>query len=260
MNKNKLYSDLRKALNTSPIYSINDVNHTIKIAADEFQKHRPKGKIGYMEFLFHEISFIGAKIWLCQGILLISIYIVLNIIFEGNLKYILDCHIPDLLCFFTVFTTMIAIPFLCRSHRYKMYELESSTYMPISKLLSSRLIIIGIGDIILLIFINIIVLNKVNIPTVFIILYSLLPFLISFVSCIFILRYNSTQYSVFICEAFCLFLLILQPFFHRLVPQIYYETALSGWIILTILFAALLAFQIYKLLKKPNKMCIDNII
>jgi hypothetical protein len=256
----KLYSDLKKVLNTSTLYSNDNINNTINIITDEFRKHKPKKRIGYIEFLFCQIQFIGFKIWLCEGFILTLICLILNIGFDGNFKYIVNHHIPDLLCLCTILITMTSVPFFCRSYKYNMYELESSTKMSISNLLSSRIIIIGIGDIIFLIAIAIVALNKANISTIFIIIYSLLPFLISFGSCIFILNYNRTQYSVFICEAFCLFLLIIQPLFHRVIPQIYYETALGGWIILTFLFAAIIVFQIYQLIKNSNTICTGNII
>lgn len=253
MNK-KLCSDLKKVLNTYPIYSQNHVNETINVVCKEYENYKGRQRIGYIQFLFRQILFIGRKVWMYQGVILILMFLMLNIIFDGDFQYIVNGHIPDLLCFYAVFITITGLPFLHRSRQYRMYEVELAACMSISKLVSSRLIIVAIGDSVFLITIALIMLNKVNISTIFIIFYLLLPFLVCCCGCIFILSCNHKQYGVFICEIFCLLVLPLQVLFHTLVPQAYYQTSLIGWIVLSIFFAVILAFQVYQLIAKSNKM------
>ncbi|MHC6180882.1 hypothetical protein ACYUJ6_13665 [Clostridium sp. JNZ X4-2] len=256
----KLCGDLKRALNTSPIYSENSVDNLVNRAQEEFQKYKTGEKIGYFEFLFRQIPFIGRKIWLFQGILLVFMLLLLNTIFDGDFKYIVNNHIGDLLCSCAVFINMSGLFVFYRSQKYKMYEVELGAGISILKLLSSRVLIISFGDGIFFIAIASLVINKVNIPAVLISLYLLLPFLICCCGYIFILGHSNRQYAVFSCEVFSLFMLVLQPFIHKLLPQIYYGTYLNAWITLSILFAVILVFQIYQMMNKLNKICDSYVI
>jgi hypothetical protein len=255
MNK-KLCLDLKKALNTSAVYHEEQLEKTISLANSEYQKHRSRERIGYLEFLFRQIPFMGRRIWLFQGSILILMWLLLTTIFQEDFKYIAARHVPDLLCLSAIFITMTGVPFLCRSYKYKMQEVETAAFMSMSGLLSVRLIVIGLGDGIFLLAVSLVTFSKVSISTALVIFYLMLPFLVSCCGCIFILRSSRSQYNVFTCEIFCLLILLLQFLFHTSVPQAYHQAALTGWIMLSVFFAAVLAFQIYKLMVKFNRICV----
>jgi hypothetical protein len=251
MNK-KLCSDLKKALNTPPVCSDNHIDETIKMVQKEYIKHKKIERIGYFEFLLRQIPFVGRKIWMMQGGILIFMCWLLNVMFTGNLRYIGNRHIADILCFFAVFTTLMSMPFFQRSRKYKMYEVEAATRMSIPKLIFSNVLIIAIGNVVVFTAVTLVAVYEINILPIFIVLYLLLPFLISWCGCIFILNrnLNHKEYSYFICEVFCLFLLLLQTAIHALVPQIYSEANLIGWLIITLIFAVTLVVQLKQLMKK----------
>ncbi|MCC9295810.1 hypothetical protein ACFHWD_12790 [Clostridium sp. MT-14] len=255
MNK-KLCLDLKKALNVPVVYHGEQLEKAISLANSEYEKHRSRERIGYVEFLFQQIPFMGRRIWIFQGSILILMWLLLTTIFQEDFKYIAARHLPDLLCLFAIFITMTGLPFLCRSYRYKMQEVETASFMSMSGLLSARLIVIGLGDGIFLLAVSLVTFSKVSISTALVIFYLLLPFLVSCCGCIFILRSNRSQYNVFACEFFCLLILSLQFLFHTLVPQAYHRAALTGWVVLSVFFAAVLAFQIYKLIVKFNRICV----
>ncbi|HBC96800.1 MAG TPA: hypothetical protein DC034_08415 [Clostridium sp.] len=245
--KLKLY--LKNALDKPPVCRREQVEKTAILAEKEYQKHSSRKQIGYLEFLLRQVSFMGKKIWIFQGIVLILIWLFLTAIFKDDFKYIISRHTPDLLCLCAIFITMTGLPFLYRSYKYKMHEVEAATLMSTSRALSSKLIIISLGDGIFLLFTALTVLDKAGISGTFIVFYLLAPFLISFCGCIFIFGHSRGQYKVFTCEVFCLLMLPLQYLFHNMVPQIYYRTSLKGWIALSAFFAAVVVFQICKLIR-----------
>lgn len=255
MNK-KLCLDLKKALNVPVVYHGEQLEKAISLANSEYEKHRSRERIGYVEFLFQQIPFMGRRIWIFQGLILILMWLLLTTIFQEDFKYIAARHLPDLLCLFAIFITMTGLPFLCRSYRYKMQEVETASFMSMSGLLSARLIVIGLGDGIFLLAVSLVTFSKVSISTALVIFYLLLPFLVSCCGCIFILRSSRSRYNVFACEFFCLLILSLQFLFHTSVPQAYHRAALTGWVVLSVFFAAVLAFQIYKLIVKFNRICV----
>lgn len=255
MNK-RLCLNLKKALNISAVYHEEQLEKTISLANSEYQKRRSRERIGYLEFLLRQLPFIGRRIWLFQGSILIFMCLLVTTIFQEDFKYIAAHHLPDLLCLFAVFITMTGLPFLCRSYKYKMQEVETAAFMSMHRLLEGRLIVIGLGDGIFLMAVSLVIFSEVNISTVLVIFYLLLPFLVSCCGCIFILWSSCSQYNMFACEIFCFFILLLQSLFHTLLPQAYYQAALTGWIVLSAFFAAVLAFQIYKLIVKFNRICI----
>jgi hypothetical protein len=249
MNK-KLCSDLKKALNADPICSENHINETIDMVQNEYKNCKQRERIGYLEFLLRQIPFVGRKIWMMQGGILILMCWLINAMFAGDFKNIASRHIPDMLCFCAVLITLTGLPFFQRSRKYKMYEVESATCMSIPKLIFSHLIIIAIGDIIVLIAVALAAIYEIDISAIFIVLYLMLPFLVSCCGCIFILGHNHNEYNIFICEGFCVLLLFIQTAIHALVPQVYSEANLIGWIIFTLIFAATLAVQIKRFMMK----------
>ena len=253
MNK-KLSSDLKRTLNTHPIYSQRHVNETVDLVCKEYGVYRAAQRIGYSEFLCRQISFIGKKVWMYQGAILTFMCFLLNIVFQGDLQYIVNRHTPEVLCFYAVFIAVTGLSALQRSRKYRMYEVELAC-CSIFKLLSSRVIIIAVGDSVFLAAVALIVLNRVSMSMAFIAVYLLMPFLICCCGCIFVLGFKPGQYSVFICKVFCAIILPVQFLFHRLIPQAYYNTSLTGWVICSIFFTVILVFQMYKLITKSTRMC-----
>ncbi|OPJ62268.1 hypothetical protein [Clostridium oryzae] len=255
MNK-KLCSDLKKALNVSPICSDKHIKETISMVSYKYKSYKRKERIGYLEFLLRQIQFVGRKIWLCQGIVLFFMCWLINVVFGDDFEYIVTRHIPEFLCLYAVIITMAVIPFLERSQQHRMYEVELATRMSISRLICSKLIIIAVGDFVFLFAVAFIVVNRMSISVPFTILYLLLPLLMSSCGCIFILS-RQKQHSVFNSEVFCVFLLLLQIKVFTLMPNAYSETALIALSIFVFVFAITLVIQIWRLINRTTAIRLE---
>lgn len=113
---------------------------------------RKKERIGFGNFFVRQISYTGWKIWLVQGIFALVFWL---LFFESRtsdaaeMARIIGRNLPVFIGVTAVAQVMILIPFLERSFRYQMYEVECATRFSSSGMLGACLIygIIGIAGI-----------------------------------------------------------------------------------------------------------------
>ena len=118
---------------------------TISLAKNEWKERVVRPRITFSKFLAAQIKFVGWKIWLAQAIVVLCLSFLL--VYLGD--YILNNPRNGalLLCSISILVLMSAFPFIQRSVRYKMYEIETATRFSATKQLLAKLLIIGIGDI-----------------------------------------------------------------------------------------------------------------
>lgn len=108
-----------------------------------------KNHLSFSQFLSMQIRFIGWKVWAVQGVALFavcfSLYQLLGMGYWEEPQ-----SVVRLLVSLSVLVFMTIPPFLYRSARYQMQEVESANYFSAIHLLSARLLIIGAGDIALM--------------------------------------------------------------------------------------------------------------
>ena len=107
-----------------------------------------KESIGFGNFLVRQISYTGWKIWLAQGIFVAVFWI----LFFGSrasdmaeIARLIGRNLPFFFGMIAVAQVMILIPFLERSFRYQMYEMECATRFSCSGMLGACLIYGTIG-------------------------------------------------------------------------------------------------------------------
>lgn len=138
---------LRDALHATP--ATPDAARTAAICAAAARTQKPPKRLGFAPFLGTQVRFIGWKIWLFQALVLLVANHTLTVAL-GRI-YFLDATIAmRCLSCLSVLVLLTALPFLANATRYHMHELEAATYFSALQLLAAKLLIVGIGDVVML--------------------------------------------------------------------------------------------------------------
>lgn len=139
---------------------------------------RERRRINFFSFLMRQIRFIGWKIWLIQGMLLLALYGIFTPIAAdfamGNIRYM-----AYFLCCLSVLVILSAAPAFYRCVRYTMYEIELASRFSIVKLLFAKILVIGIGDVVFLAALLWMTVLNTNMQMGSALLYILFPSLVS---------------------------------------------------------------------------------
>lgn len=157
---------------------------TILFAQEELRLKQGRERISFLRFLAKQIGFTGRKIWAAQGFSLFIISILLSRFFELPFT---SRQLIRLLACLSILLFMTALPLLYRSVRYRMQEVEAAARFCGVKLLFSRLIIIGIGDVCLLAGLFLTVLLKTALPKDSAFFCLCFPFLLAGGGCLYLL-------------------------------------------------------------------------
>ncbi|MHB8061797.1 MAG: hypothetical protein ACYDG2_04050 [Ruminiclostridium sp.] len=251
MNK-KLRSKLQTALKDQPDLQISEEHliQTMWEARIAYQNRRNRKRIRYPAFLWRQVRFVGAPVWLLQGLLLLCAFWLFGLADIGAVSNFAPRHLPILLGCFAVFIAMTSIPFIGRSTQYGMFEIEMATRISIPKLLLTRIFIIGIGNVLLLTVSFLLASTKAELGTGSIALYLLLPYLIACCGCLFIQAYANRGYQGFACTAFCFSLTALLFMLYKTAPVVYEQASFGIWGVLCAVCIVILMIGIYRLLDK----------
>lgn len=148
---------------------------------------------------------MGFKVWIIQGIFLFLI----NGILSRLYGYLLTPqNVIKLLFGLSVLVFMTVLPFIYRSVRYQMHEIEAAARFSSVKLLLSKLIVIGIGDISLLGGIFLTTMVRTALPAANTALYLCFPFLLAGSGCLFMLGHFHPRQFLMGSLLFCSILVI----------------------------------------------------
>lgn len=241
MKNDDFEKKLKKTLHrTSSMADNEHLESTILLARKEDLQRHAHERISFTRFLSIQIKFIGWKIWAAQGIILLIISSILTHTY-GSYFFENPQFIARLLFCLSVLIIMTALPFIYRSVRYQMQEVEAATYFSSIKLLMAKLAVIGIGDIFMLIGIFITTIMKTSLQAENAILYLCVPFLFASSGCLFMLGHCTSKHfiagSVGLCSFFIL-LCIAVPGHCRLIFQ---QSFSIGWMVVC---AVLISFCI----------------
>lgn len=212
--------------------SSSNLEKTIKLTQIAYENRKKRKPMNFLDLLERQVKYIGIKIWLFQGTVLFFLLLLIK-----TLKN--DFSNTDFLVLFSfagIFIAMTVLPFLRRSFKYKMYELEMSTYISLPKLMLCKFILIAIGDLIAIFVLTISVIEDMNALNVFICIF--LPFLLACYGCLFILNHIRESHSFSISVAFCALLML---FIQRLSVQDFH---MSNDLILTISIALIIVSSV----------------
>ena len=228
--------------------AVNDT-HLEQTATKAFEILNEKKKVKHINFgtfLKSQINFIGIKIWLIQCIVLIFVYL----IFEKMAKYFFIDNLKNItfiLSCISIIILFMAIPFIERSIRFKMFETELATHFSINKLITARLIIIGTGNIIMLAVM--IFFASIQIPLYLYnsILYITLPYLVACYGLLYILSHVKCEKFYIASTIFCLSLFLILALLNKFFPLFFLQTFSANWIALYIILLIMCAIQFIRI-------------
>ena len=118
------------------------------LAKMQYRKNSKKKRIGFGELLLHQIRFIGIRIWVIEVIIVFFLILILRSFFMDpyfftprKIAFALSCGI--------VTASMLLLPFLYRSDRFQMMEIESAAYFSIKRILITRFFLFFGGEIVI---------------------------------------------------------------------------------------------------------------
>lgn len=223
---------------------------TISLAKNEWKERVVRPRITFSKFLAAQIKFVGWKIWLAQAIVVLCLSFLL--VYLGD--YILNNPRNGalLLCSISILVLMSAFPFIQRSVRYKMYEIETATRFSATKQLLAKLLIIGIGDISMLCSIVCVAIINTPLETKSILLYLLLPFLIASSGLLYLIGHTPiekiSQNSVVICMVLFLAFTILGKTY----PIVFKQTFSFKWAAICVILILFCIYQIRYILYRSS--------
>lgn len=255
MNR-KLRSKLQTELKNQPDLQIAEqhLTQTMRETRIAYRSRRQGERIRYIAFLLRQVRFVGAAVWMFQGFLLLCAFWLFRFADMRTVSNFDPRHLPVLLGCFAVFVSVTSIPFIGRSIQYRMLEMEMVTRISISKLLLTRIFIIGIGNVLLLTVSFLLVRTKTEFGTESVALYLLLPYLIASCGCLFIQTYAHSWYQGFVSTAFFFSLIALLLVLYKTAPVIYEQASIGVWGGLCVLCGIILIIGIYRLLDKATSM------
>lgn len=213
-----------------------------------------KPQMSYRQFLCQQISFVDAKVWIFQAIVLIAVGIPLGAGLGSRYGEISYRQITFILGIAVIAAAMMGIPYICRSLRHGMYELERVTRFSYSGILSARLMIIGAGNLAMLLGIFAALALSDMTVSLSIAVYMLLPFSAVWSGCIAIMRRLCSQYTHLYCFGFSLSMVALLFLLYKAAPRVFSQEMALFWGLVCIVMIAGLAIEARKLIKKTSSM------
>ena len=136
---------LRRALAEAPSAACPEALCT----AARAEAGRRRRRIGFGRFAWIQVRFLGWKIWAAQALLALAVWLLLGR--EQTLAALWRPQaVAEMLCVLSVLVFMAAPPLLYRSVRFRMHETEAASYFSSARLLMARLLMLGIGNVLLL--------------------------------------------------------------------------------------------------------------
>ncbi|MDO5411501.1 MAG: hypothetical protein Q4F21_13835 [Lachnospiraceae bacterium] len=238
--ENRLKTTLHKMEDREMTDAMQKTSWNLKV--DLHQKTQ-RERIGFQTFLFMQMKFVGRKVWLCQGLLLV-LFSVIFLAADGGYLWKIPAYAARMLCYLAILIAMTALPLIHRSIHYKMHEVETAARFSADRLLAAKLLLIGTGDIFMLAGILIIVSAKTSLPTGSVALYLLFPYLLASSGLLFLLGHLKTERFMPYSLSFYFLLLLLILALKQIYPGFFQQTLSGGWMAVC---AGLMVFCIYQI-------------
>lgn len=232
-------------------WSQQSMKETCRSARIVYTESAPRKRIGFWEFLLRQVRFAGSRLWLFQAAVLIVLCLVLDLQLEtGSGDY---SSLGFVFSLVSAVTAMTGIPYICRSARYGMYEVETASRGSFSGLLCARLVITGVGNLTMLGAFFVLAHLKMLFPLNAAV-YMLLPFFIIWMGIMLLVRVACDKFLPLYCGAFSIIVIALLFGLHQLVPRVFGQDAALVWNIVCVVIITGLVIQIRALIKGPSHM------
>jgi hypothetical protein len=248
----KLSSQLKAALKNQSDLQISEEHlaQTIQMVRIAYQNRCQRERIRYPAFFLSQVKYVGTPVWLLQGFLLLGTCYVLGLMCKGHILELAAHHLPTILCCFAVLVSMTGISVVGRSVRHRMLEVEMTVRISLPCLYLTRILVVGIGDLLLLGTVLLLENIKTELGIESITVYLLLPYLITSSGCLIIQAPENGRHQYYDCATFGVLIIAAILILHEAFPQIYNQANIGIWSALCIACAVLLIAVIFRLLRK----------
>ncbi len=216
----------------------------------------PKRRIGFFEFMFRQIPFMGRDLWMSQGSAALVVFGVLYLSLCGDLAYLSIRHIPLMLGILAIMLVMTSIPLLLRPYRYQMHEIELASRQSLWKLLTAELILLMTEDLVVFGFSAGIATGIAGLSAVKAAMYFLLPLFLAGTGCAQLIRrtggWEEVSQRIGLCEGYCGLLAMVLLILYRTKPVVYGETGV--WVICTVIVFPLFVLSVGTWLKDSTEV------
>lgn len=205
-----------------------------------------KKSISYGAFLIEQVRFIQLSSWLLEGMVLLFLFVSACMLVD-SMDYLEAVGLSSAL---TPLIIVMQAEAFGKSFSFKMNELEAATKFSLKHLVTARLCIFGVVNLVSLSAWIVFLSHLLKMHILYMIAYTCVPFNIATIGMFLILLYGSEQ--DFIYKAGALTLMVVVVFFgFSIRPQIYYaKNMISVWIVLLGLTAFVQGVSAFKLIKK----------
>lgn len=177
------------------------LDETIRLSRLAYASRRKMRRISTLEMITSQIQFVARSVWILQGFVLLCLCVVMGASMASEQ---FANTLPAFVSVSAVFVSMTALPFYGRSRRYKMREVESTTRISHPRLMLAKLCVVGIGDVVCLAVITLFTFGKMTAPAQTILMFILLPFLLSCTVSLFIRNCIKEEHGIYISAGLCI--------------------------------------------------------
>lgn len=180
----KMKEKLSRAFETYDVCKLNNVEHmqaveepVIQLAKAQFQKsYRNKNK--FRDLLLCQLKFCGIKMWTFELLIAIITSLILRNLLADPYFMTTRKLVFFVVCF-AIAVPMMLLPFLYRSIRYQMFEMESVSVFSIKTVLFSKFLLFFGGEVLLVASVLLVLWNTTSITFAELAGCILIPFLLA---------------------------------------------------------------------------------
>lgn len=252
----KFKESLRKSLKQygGAERSSRNLEETLAMVKRIYANQIPRPRISYGQFLLRQLQFTGGRIWAFQAAVLVVICLLIYTLFSHRYAEIDFRQVVCLLGITAVLSAMTGVPYICRSLCYGMYETEIASKVSYSGLLLARLILTGIGNLIMLsVIFAAAYLESAALP-VRTVIYMIVPFAVAWAGCLTILKHVCSQRTHLYCATYSASLILILCLLYKAFPQIFAREMADIWFVVCIAIIGGLLTQARALIKKSSRM------
>lgn len=254
--RKKFEEDLRKSLKQygGVDHSSRNLEETLTRVKCVYASKIPRPRISYGQFLLRQLQFTGGRIWAFQAVVLIVLCMLIYALLSNRYAEIDFRQLVLLLEITAVLSAMTGVPYICRSFRYGMYETETASKVSYSGLLLARLLLTGVGNLIMLsVIFAAAYLENAALP-VSTVIYMIVPFAVAWAGCLTILKHVCSQRTHLYCAAFSVSLIPILFMLYKAFPELFAREMADIWFVVCIAVIAGLLIQARALIKKSSRM------
>lgn len=195
-----------------------------------------KKRIGFFEFMFRQIPFMGRDLWMTQGAAAFAMFGILYLTIDGNLSFLSVRHIPLMMGILAIMLVMSSVPLMLMPYRYQMSEVEMASRFSLPRLLAAKMLLLAVEYLAVFAGSTGLACGLTGLPAARVTLYFALPLLAACTGCVQIIRHTGgweeAAQRVGVCEGYCVCLAAALLILNRMKPMVY--ESMEVWMILVI--------------------------